>query len=403
MMQGIFAYGGTNNRRTLLSVVVLFVASVLLVMPYYFVYRAVTVLLDGGAFSPAFIAEHALIIGGLMIVQTVLYTKGLDLSHQAAYGTLMNLRLSLAEKLEKLPLGVTQQKGVGALKKIFTDDIDSFEVLLAHALPEGVSNALSTLLVLTAIFVCDWRLGLLVLAVIVLGMVPVMLMGSIGNKDAADYYNASRHMNNTIIEYVNGMEVVKVFNKTGESYARFTNAVNDYRDYTLRWYRACWPWMAAYTSILPCTLLFVLPVGAIMVMKNWVALPDFVLAICLALALGMPLLRTMSFVSVMPQIRYKLAELERVLDHQLLIEGVFARLPSRLMWCSTMLISVMRMARKFCTMCRLCLHQGPRRRLSVSLVRARARWRSFSCIIMMCPVALCVLAAETCATCRLPD
>lgn len=48
MMQGIFAYGGTNNRRTLLSVVVLFVASVLLVMPYYFVYRAVTVLLDGG-------------------------------------------------------------------------------------------------------------------------------------------------------------------------------------------------------------------------------------------------------------------------------------------------------------------------------------------------------------------
>ena len=104
MMQGIFAYGGTNNRRTLLSVGVLFVASVLLVMPYYFVYRAVTVLLDGGAFSPAFIAEHALIIGGLMIVQTVLYTKGLDLSHQAAYGTLMNLRLSLAEKLEKLPL-----------------------------------------------------------------------------------------------------------------------------------------------------------------------------------------------------------------------------------------------------------------------------------------------------------
>ncbi len=321
MMQGIFAYGGTNNRRTLLSVVVLFVASVLLVMPYYFVYRAVTVLLDGGAFSPAFIAEHALIIGGLMIVQTVLYTKGLDLSHQAAYGTLMNLRLSLAEKLEKLPLGVTQQKGVGALKKIFTDDIDSFEVLLAHALPEGVANALSTLLVLTAIFVCDWRLGLLVLAVIVLGMVPVMLMGSIGNKGAADYYNASRHMNNTIIEYVNGMEVVKVFNKTGESYARFTNAVNDYRDYTLRWYRACWPWMAAYTSILPCTLLFVLPVGAVMVMKNWVALPDFVLAICLALALGMPLLRTMSFVSVMPQIRYKLAELERVLDHQPLIEG----------------------------------------------------------------------------------
>lgn len=323
-MKDIFVYGGANNRRILLSVVVLFFAAVLLVMPYYFIYRAVTVLLDGGTFSVAFVAEHALIIGGLMILQTILYGKGLDLSHQAAYGTLMNLRLSLAEKLEKLPLGVIQEKGVGAFKKIFTDDIESFEVLLAHALPEGVSNALSTLIVLAAIFICDWRLGLLVLAVIFLGFVPALLMGRIGSKGAADYYSAGRRMNNTIIEYVNGMEVVKVFNKTGESYARLSKAVNEYRDYTLRWYRACWPSMAAYQSMLPCTLLFALPVGAVLVIKNWVALPEFVLAICLALGLSAPLLRTMSFVSVLPQIRYKLSELERVLDHAPLKEGAFS-------------------------------------------------------------------------------
>lgn len=320
-MQGIFAYSGENNRRTMLSIVVLFFAAVFLVVPYFFIYRAVTVLLDGGPFSLGFIVGHTLIIGGLMILQTILYAKGLDLSHQAAYGTLMNLRMSLAEKLEKLPLGVIQEKGVGAFKKIFTDDIESFELLLAHALPEGVASALSTIIVLAAIFICDWRLGFLVLAVVVLGFVPVLLMGRIGSRGAADYYSTGRRMNNTIIEYVSGMEVVKVFNKTGESYARLANAVNDYRDGTLRWYRACWPMMAVYQTIFPCTLLFALPVGAVMVMKNWVALPEFVLAICLALGLGAPLLRTMSFVSVMPQIRYKLAELERVLDHQPLIEG----------------------------------------------------------------------------------
>lgn len=320
-MQGIFAYSGENNRRTMLSIVVLFFAAVFLVVPYFFIYRAVTVLLDGGPFSLGFIVGHTLIIGGLMILQTVLYAKGLDLSHQAAYGTLMNLRMSLAEKLEKLPLGVIQEKGVGAFKKIFTDDIESFELLLAHALPEGVASALSTIIVLAAIFICDWRLGFLVLAVVVLGFVPVLLMGRIGSRGAADYYSTGRRMNNTIIEYVSGMEVVKVFNKTGESYARLANAVNDYRDGTLRWYRACWPMMAVYQTIFPCTLLFALPVGAVMVMKNWVALPEFVLAICLALGLGAPLLRTMSFMSVLPQIRYKLAELERVLDHQPLTEG----------------------------------------------------------------------------------
>ena len=46
-------------------------------------------------------------------------------------------------------------------------------------------------------------------------------------------------MNNTIIEYINGMEVVKVFNKDADSYERFRKDVSDYRDYTLAWYKAC--------------------------------------------------------------------------------------------------------------------------------------------------------------------
>ena len=65
-------------------------------------------------------------------------------------------------------------------------------------------------------------------------------------------------MNNTIVEYINGMEVVKVFNRDGESYHRFETDVKNYRDFTLDWFRACWLWMALYTSILPCVALVLL-------------------------------------------------------------------------------------------------------------------------------------------------
>ena len=248
-------------------------------------------------------------------------SKGLSLSHKAAYGTIMNIRVSLQNKMEKLPLGIIESKGVGAFKKIFTDDIDSFEQLLAHAIPEGISNALGTLLVLLGIFSCDWRLGVLVLIIVPLGLIPVMLMYKIGNKGMANYYTASQIMNNTIIEYVNGMEVVKVFNKSGESYKKLKTAVNNYRDYTLKWYRSCWPFMAIYQSFLPYTLLFALPVGSILVMKGIVGVAPFILALCLALGLGAPLLRTISFMSVVPQIRYKIEELEKVLDSPPVKEG----------------------------------------------------------------------------------
>lgn len=321
MIKKLFYYGKENNKTTILSIILLFFAALLLILPFLFIYQTIYAIVSEQKITTIFVLKEAMAILICLIIQAVLYVKGLSLSHNAAYGTIMNIRVSLQNKMEKLPLGIIESKGVGAFKKIFTDDIDSFEQLLAHAIPEGISNALGTLLVLLGIFSCDWRLGVLVLIIVPLGLIPVMLMYKIGNKGMANYYTASQIMNNTIIEYVNGMEVVKVFNKSGESYKKLKTAVNNYRDYTLKWYRSCWPFMAIYQSFLPYTLLFALPVGSILVMKGIVGVAPFILALCLALGLGAPLLRTISFMSVVPQIRYKIEELEKVLDSPPVKEG----------------------------------------------------------------------------------
>lgn len=321
MIKKLFYYGKENNKTTILSIILLFFAALLLILPFLFIYQTIYAIVSEQKITTIFVLKEAMAILICLIIQAVLYVKGLSLSHKAAYGTIMNIRVSLQNKMEKLPLGIIESKGVGAFKKIFTDDIDSFEQLLAHAIPEGISNALGTLLVLLGIFSCDWRLGVLVLIIVPLGLIPVMLMYQIGNKGMANYYTASQIMNNTIIEYVNGMEVVKVFNKSGESYKKLKTAVNNYRDYTLKWYRSCWPFMAIYQSFLPYTLLFALPVGSILVMKGIVGVAPFILALCLALGLGAPLLRTISFMSVVPQIRYKIEELEKVLDSPPVKEG----------------------------------------------------------------------------------
>lgn len=321
MIKKLFYYGKENNKTTILSIILLFFAALLLILPFLFIYQTIYAIVSEQKITTIFVLKEAMAILICLIIQAVLYVKGLSLSHKAAYGTIMNIRVSLQNKMEKLPLGIIESKGVGAFKKIFTDDIDSFEQLLAHAIPEGISNALGTLLVLLGIFSCDWRLGVLVLIIVPLGLIPVMLMYKIGNKGMANYYTASQIMNNIIIEYVNGMEVVKVFNKSGESYKKLKTAVNNYRDYTLKWYRSCWPFMAIYQSFLPYTLLFALPVGSILVMKGIVGVAPFILALCLALGLGAPLLRTISFMSVVPQIRYKIEELEKVLDSPPVKEG----------------------------------------------------------------------------------
>ena len=117
-------------------------------------------------------------------------------------------------------------------------------------------------------------------------------------------------MNNTIVEYINGMEVVKVFNRDGESYKRFEQDVRSYRDFTLAWYKVCWPWMALYNSILPCVSLFTLPIGAYLVLLGYSSLPDFALVLCMSFGVGAPLLRALGFMSTLPQIHYKITALE---------------------------------------------------------------------------------------------
>lgn len=314
MFKKVLSYAGEYRRTTYASIAVMLVGVVMSVLPFFFIYQIIAPLLTGQTASLSSSAGWLLAIAACGVLYALLYVKGLSLSHHAAYNTLKNLRISLQGKLEKQPLGVIQKQGTGTLKKMFIEDIDSIELLLAHALPEGLANVAVPVFVFIAMFFADWKLALLSLCSLPLGLAAMMAMYQAGTDKVGDYYSSGQKMNNTIVEYINGMEVVKVFNRDGESYKRFEQDVRGYRDFTLAWYKVCWPWMALYNSIIPCTALFLLPVGAFLVLKGYSTLPDFALVLCMSFGVGAPLLRALSFISAMPQINYKIAALEELMN-----------------------------------------------------------------------------------------
>jgi ATP-binding cassette subfamily B protein len=163
-------------------------------------------------------------------------------------------------------------------------------------------------------FIVDWRLALLSLGSLPAGILSMGLMFKIGMKGMPEWYASGDKMNNTIVEYINGMEVVKVFNRDSESYHRFETDVKAYQDFTLNWYKVCWPWMALYSSFLPCVALFTLPVGAYFVLQGRSSLPDLVLVLCMAFSIGPLFVKAMSFMSTMPQINFKIKTLEELLS-----------------------------------------------------------------------------------------
>lgn len=314
MFKKVFEYAGPHKKDLYIETFIVLLSVLMGVLPFVLAYQVISPLVMGNAVDTKYVCIRVIGVLICLILQAILYGWGLDVSHKAAYSTLLRLRTSLQKRFEAVPLGFIQDKGTGTIKKLFVDDVDSLEVLLAHSLPEGIANLMIPIAIYVAMFFIDWKLALLSLASIPISFAAMMIMYSVGMKKMGPYYMAGQKMNNTIIEYINGMEVVKVFNKDAESYERFRKDISDYRDYTLEWYKAAWPWMAIYSSLLPCTIILTLPLGAWFVLCGFSTLPDLILVLCLSLSIGIPLLKSLSFLPTMPQLNYKIAALEQVLE-----------------------------------------------------------------------------------------
>ncbi|MCR4756683.1 MAG: ABC transporter ATP-binding protein/permease [Butyrivibrio sp.] len=320
MFKKVLEYTGEYKKYTFTAMLLLVIGLSFNVVQFIAVYKMINGAINGEK-SLGYYGYWALVMLVCGLIYVCFYIWGLIKSHFSAYQTLKNLRISLQGKMENLPLGVIQEIGVGSLKKVYIDDIDNLELLLAHALPEGFSNLCVPIIVIVTMFFIDWKLALLSLASLPIGMIAMMAMYSAGTSKMGDYYTAAQKMNDTIVEYVNGMEVVKIFGRDGDSYRRFSTDVMSYRDFTLAWYKMCWPWMALYGSFLPCVALLTLPIGGYFVYTGSSSLSNFLLVLCMAFSIGPTILRALTFMSVLPQLNYKITTLENILSAAPLKQG----------------------------------------------------------------------------------
>lgn len=304
-----FSYAKEYKNKIYLAIILIFFSVVSELITFILTYD---IIINFIANSITF--EHIIIIGFAIIfflfLKSIFYIKGLDFSHEAAYDTLMGMRIQFAEKMTKLPLGVINQKGTGSYKKNFVDDIEQVELILAHMIPEGLPYVIICVLVFTMLFVLDWRLGLLTIASTSIGLVAIFWMIKSGVDKMTYYYESSKNMNSNIVEYIAGMEVIKIFNRTTSSYEKYTSSVEDYKKYTLDWYNESWNYMAIYASVLPCTILFTLPVGTLFYFQGTLELSTLIFALLISISLGSPLLKMVVFFPLIPKLSYQITELE---------------------------------------------------------------------------------------------
>nr|MCR5637358.1 ATP-binding cassette domain-containing protein [Lachnospiraceae bacterium] len=316
MFGKVLQYAGKWKKYIYVAALLMIVGALCSVVPYAGVYRILDKLFTGEKLTLEGLLPEIGMIVGFGVLFAITYTAGLQFSHRAAYHTLENIRISLQEKLENQPLGNVHAMGTGAVKKLFNDDVESIEIILAHIIPQGFSNLFVSAVILLVLIAVDWQMALLTLIVIGFGFAASKQMMVVGMDRMGNHFAAAKRLNNKIIEYVSGMEVVRVFNRDAQSGKNFEESVHNYRDYALDWFRVCWPWMALYDGLFANITLYSLPFGAFMVISGYLTLSRYVLALCLSFAIAPLLMSTLGLVGNIPRVNYKIQAIEKALDRE---------------------------------------------------------------------------------------
>ena len=236
------------------------------------------------------------------------------LAHISAYTILEGIRLKIADRLMKAPLGEVMGRRIGYLKNIIMDKVEDLEPPLAHMIPELTSNLLLPVEIFTWMMVIDWRMGLAVLIAPVLAMIPMFFLMRNYNSQYAAYMEANNHVNSIIIEYVEGIEVVKTFNQSTSSYEKFVNAVQSFKEFTLAWFKSTWKSMNLMMAIMPTTLLGVLPVGLLLVQNGSISPAELAMGIILSLSIVGPLMKATTFINEAKSMEYAVEAANELLN-----------------------------------------------------------------------------------------
>lgn len=312
-IKSLLIFGQDAKLKMILSILLSIMSVFSGLIPYWAVYRIILLMIDGDSDVSQVVFYISIAIGGYLI-QVICFGCSTVLSHVTAYDILSNIRKQLAQKLMRLPLGVVESKKIGELKNILVDKVETIELPLAHIIPEVIGNLLLSISIFVYIVIIDWRMACAMLITVPLSFIAFKKLMSGFNDTYEKQMASNNYMNSSIVEYIEGIEVIKTFNQSQNSYKKYKDAVNAYKTHTLNWFKSTWGYMNLGASILPSTFLGVLPMGMYLISINQLNYTEFFICLVLSLGVVAPIKNFTNYVNQLKSIQYAITEVRQVLN-----------------------------------------------------------------------------------------
>ena len=309
----LWGWGKPYHGKFIGSIILAVLGVACQMVPYFCVAHIVTMMLSGEQTFSRYVTAGIIALCGYLgkVLFSCLSTT---ISHTATYYTLRDLRENITAKLVRIPMGTILDTPSGQYKTTIVDRVEGMEPTFAHLIPEMTANVLVPIVIAVYLFLLDWRMALLSLVTLVVGLAVM----SAGMKNYPVKWEgavkAGKLMANAIVEYIGGIEVVKAFSQSAGSYKKYSDAVNYNANYYVDWMRENQKTMSAYNAILPSVLICVLPCGFAFWLSGSLELSTFLSIVIFSLGLIGPIIAAFTFTDDLAVLGTNVEEISQLLN-----------------------------------------------------------------------------------------
>ena len=309
----LWGWGKPYHGKFIGSIILAVLGVACQMVPYFCVAHIVTLMLSGEQDFSSYMTACIVALCGYL-GKVVFANLSTVISHTATYYTLRDLRENITEKLARVPMGTILDTPSGQYKTTIVDRVEGMEPTFAHLLPEMTANVLVPIVIVVYLLILDWRMALLSLVTLVVGLVVM----SAGMKNYPVKWEgavkAGKQMTDAIVEYIGGIEVVKAFSQSAGSYKKYSDAVNYNANYYVDWMRENQKTMSAYNAILPSVLICVLPCGFSFWLSGSLELSTFLSIVIFSLGLVGPIIAAFTFTDDLAVLGTNVEEISQLLN-----------------------------------------------------------------------------------------
>ena len=262
-------YAGKKSILFYIAMIMSAISGIMVLMPMVFIHRIINSLILNETVDFVYVRENSIYAATFAGLGLFIYLIGLVLSHIFAFEVEDNIIKSSVKKLINKPLGYFDDKESGRIRKVIISGASETHSFLAHQLPDMAMTVISPIVLFVFFFMFDWKLGLVSMVPIIIGMILMSsMMTSETKKMKEEYYEDLSDLSSQTVEYVRGIPVVKTFAQSIESFDKLYSLIIKIKDLVLKLTMSYTNKMSWFGTISTSTAFFLVPVALLLIKFN---------------------------------------------------------------------------------------------------------------------------------------